>query len=103
MITCYLRYTIDPSRREAFEHYGRWWITLVEKYGGRHHGYFLPKESANDLAVALFTFPSLAAYEHYREQAATDPECIEAFEYAKQTGCILRYDRQFLEPVFDGA
>ncbi|MEM9161662.1 MAG: NIPSNAP family protein, partial [Cyanobacteria bacterium P01_F01_bin.4] len=63
MITCYLRYTIDPAKVAEFEHYGRLWIPLVEKFGGMHHGYFLPKESANDLAVALFSFPSLSAYE----------------------------------------
>ncbi|MEM9908514.1 MAG: NIPSNAP family protein [Cyanobacteria bacterium P01_D01_bin.44] len=100
MITCYLRYTIDPAKVAEFEHYGRLWIPLVEKFGGMHHGYFLPKESANDLAVALFSFPSLSAYEEYRAKSASDHECQEAFRYAKETECILRFERQFLRPVF---
>ncbi|MEM9388228.1 MAG: NIPSNAP family protein [Pseudomonadota bacterium] len=100
MITCYLRYTIAPSRLAEFEHYARLWMPLVERFGGTHHGYFLPKESANDLAVAMFTFPSLAAYEDYRTTSESDPECQAAFKYAEETGCIIRYDRQFLRPVF---
>jgi hypothetical protein len=42
MITCYLRYIIDPYKLKEFEHYGRLWIPLVQKFGGIHHGYFLP-------------------------------------------------------------
>jgi hypothetical protein len=30
--------------------------------GGTHHGYFLPDEGANNIAYALFSFPSLADY-----------------------------------------
>ena len=99
MITCYLEYTIDPYKRDEFRRFAQMWIPLVEKYGGTHHGYFLPKESATDLAVALFSFESLAAYERYRSEAASDPECRKASAYAKETRCIVRLNRQFLEPV----
>lgn len=27
MITCYIRYTIDPYKLKEFEHYGNTWIT----------------------------------------------------------------------------
>ena len=40
MVTCYLRYIIDPFKLKEFEHYGKVWIPLVEKFGGKHHGYF---------------------------------------------------------------
>ena len=100
MITCYLRYRIDMYKREEFLAFAKMWIPLVEKYGGQHHGYFLPKESASDVAVAMFTFDSLAAYEEYRAQARHDPACQEASAYAEETRCILGYERQFLEPVF---
>lgn len=86
-----------------FEEYARRWIPLVEKFGGVHHGYFLPHESASDLAVALFSFESLAAYERYRQESLQDPDCQAAYEYADQTRCILSYDRQFLRPVADGS
>lgn len=48
------------------------WIRLVGKLGGTHHGYFMPSEGTSNVALALFTFPSLAAYESYRTQAADD-------------------------------
>ncbi len=51
MITCYLRYVIDPAKLKEFEHYGKLWIPLVEKFGGKHQGYFLPSEGANNVAA----------------------------------------------------
>lgn len=99
MITCYIQYKIDMYKVKEFRAYAEMWIPLVEKYGGTHHGYFLPKESASDFAVALFSFESLAAYEQYRIDKADDPECKKASDYSTQTKCILGYNRQFLEPV----
>jgi NIPSNAP len=100
MITCYLRYIIDPFKLKEFEHYGKLWIPLVEKFGGIHHGYFMPHEGANNIALALFSFPSLALYEEYRSRAAQDPECQAAMEYYRETRCFLSYERSFLHPVF---
>jgi hypothetical protein len=57
MITCYLRYIIDPHKLKEFEHYGKLWIPLVEKFGGQHHGYFMPSEGFSNVALAMFTFP----------------------------------------------
>ena len=100
MVTVYLRYVLDPAKLAEFEHYGRLWIPLVERFGGQHHGYFLPSEGANNVALALFTFESLAAYESYRQQAADDPDCQTAFRYAEDTRCVLSYERSFFRPVF---
>jgi hypothetical protein len=100
MITCTLRYVIDPYKLREFEHYAKLWIPLVNRLGGTHHGYFLPHEGANDIALALFSFPSLAAYEAYREAMAADAECQAAFAYAEETRCILRYERSFMRPIF---
>ncbi len=102
MITRYLTYEIDPDKVSEFEEYAKRWITLIARFGGTHHGYFLPHESANDLAVALFSFPSLADYEQYRIASMSDAECLEAFKFATDTQCIRRYDRQFLRPVMEG-
>jgi len=99
MITCYLEYQIDPYKVKEFREYAERWIPLVEKFGGKHHDYFLPRESANDLAVALFSFESLAAYEQYQTDARKDPECKAAYLHAEQTRCIIRFNRQFLDPV----
>ena len=101
MVTCYLRYIIDPDKLVEFENYGKRWIPLVKKFGGQHHGYFLPSESANNVAMALFTFPGLAEYEEYRNKSFADTECKAAFKYAQDTKCILSYERSFFRPVFE--
>ena len=101
MITCYLKYIIDPYKLKEFEHYGKLWIPLVEKFGANHHGYFLPSEGANNVALAMFTFPSLADYEHYRDISLQDAACIAAFKYAEETRCIISYERTFFRPVFN--
>ena len=100
MITVHLRYEIDDTKLAEFTEYGQRWIRLVNRLGGTHHGYFMPSEGDSDEAFALFTFPSLADYERYREASVSDPECQEAFELARATGCIRRYERRFLSPVF---
>ena len=101
MITCYLRYVIDPSKVKEFEHYARQWILLVEKFGGKHHGYFLPSEGANNIALALFSFPSFAAYEQYRTRLFADEECMALLKYAEETKCVVSYERSFFRPVFE--
>ena len=102
MITCYVRYVLDPYKLDAFEQYARLWIPLVEKFGGTHHGYFLPHEGANNIAVTLFSFPSLAAYEQYRTDSMEDPECQAAYALAEETRCIISYERNFMRPVLSG-
>ncbi|WP_299286580.1 NIPSNAP family protein [uncultured Tateyamaria sp.] len=103
MITATITYVIDPSKVAAFEVYARAWIHLVNRMGGTHHGYFLPHEGANNKAWAMFSFPSLAAYEDYRHAMAEDAECQRAYRHAQDTGCILSYDRTFTRPVLSGA
>jgi NIPSNAP len=99
MITCHVRYEIDPAELDAFERFARRWIELVGRHGGTHHGYFLPSEGASDIAYALFSFPSLADYERYRERFGVDPEFIEADRIRDESGCVRRYDRTFLRPL----
>lgn len=99
MITCYLRYVIDPYKLKEFEHYGKLWLPLVGRFGGTHHGYFLPSEGASNIALAMFSFPSLAAYEDYRKRSMQDPDCQAAFRYAEETRCFLSYERSFFRPM----
>jgi len=101
MVTCFIEYVIDANKLKEFEFYAMLWIPLVKRFGGQHQGYFLPSEGANNKALALFTFPSLAEYEQYRFASMQDPECIAAFDYAQQTQCIKSYQRQFFRPVFE--
>jgi hypothetical protein len=59
-------------------------------------GYYLPKEGANNFALALIDFASLADYEGFRERLAADPDAKENFADATQSGCILAESRSFL-------
>jgi hypothetical protein len=99
MITCVVDYVIDPAKLEDFERFARRWMDLVERHGGTHHGYFLPSEGASDRALALFSFPSLAAYEQYRSLFGNDPDFVEADRIRDESGCVLRYDRTFMRPL----
>ncbi len=101
MITCHIRYEIDPGKLTEFEEYAKMWIPLVNKYGGTHHGYYLPLEGKNYEAFALFSFPSLAAYETYRKKVTADPDFIIANDHKEKTNCTRRIERQFLRPVFE--
>ena len=114
MITCYLRYFIDPDKVAAFEHYAEVWMRLIEKYGGTHHGYFLPDETPPsatfsfpgvgeagpaNIAVAVFSFPNVEAYETYRREVKNDPECRAATEHYEETKCFIKYERTFMRAV----
>ena len=99
MITCVVEYTIDSSQIPVFEAFARAWIGLVNKHGGQHHGYFLPAEGASDRALALFSFPSLAAYESYRQLFGVDPEFNAADRIRDESGCVLRHERTFMRPL----
>lgn len=113
-VTCQIRYTLNLDKLSAFESYARTWMVLIEKYGGVHHGYFIPRPSpdrvgvsfpglgydgATDVAVAMFTFPDAESYRRYRTMVAADPECQSAAALVRETGCFTRYERLFLEPV----
>lgn len=102
MIACHLRYIVNTARLREFELYARVWITLVNRFGGRHHGYLMPSEGASNVALATFTFPSFAAYEDYRKMAAADPECQAAVRFADACGCIVSFERTFFRPVTEG-
>ena len=38
MITCQVRYVIDPYQLTEFEAYAKAWLGIVERLGGTHHG-----------------------------------------------------------------
>jgi hypothetical protein len=99
MITCVVEYVIDPNKTEAFEKFATRWMELVDAHGGTHHGYFLPSEGASDKALALFSFPSLAAYEQYRTLFGQHPDFVEADRIRDDSGCVLRYERSFMRPL----
>lgn len=102
MVTCFVKYTLDPNQIDAFADYGKKWIDLVNAMGGIHHGYLLPHEGANDIGYASFSFQSLAAYEEYRVKLSKSPVCREVLKEAANKKFILSYERSFLKPIFEG-
>src|SRR5262249_4353666 len=60
-ITCFIRYQIDPTQRDAFRTYAENWARIIPRHGGALIGYFLPHEGTNDIGWGLIAFESLAA------------------------------------------
>lgn len=113
-VTCEIRYQLDLDKLPEFESYARAWMVLIERYGGTHHGYFMPRSAPDgvsfsfpgvghdgpaDVAIALFTFPDEASYQSYRERVANDPDCLKATEAYRASRCFTSYERLFLYPV----
>ena len=98
-VTCFIRYRIDPFRREAFAAYARRWLSIIPRCGGDLVGYFLPHEETNDIAWGLISFASLAEYEAYRARLRIDAEARENFAFAQRERFILAEERTFLERV----
>jgi hypothetical protein len=96
VITCCIQYTLDPHRVEDFERYATTWPPIIERCGGKLVGYYLPKEGANNFAIALIDFDSLADYETYRARLADDPDAQANVKDAAESGCILVETRSFL-------
>jgi hypothetical protein len=101
MITCVIRYQIDPFQRDEFKTYAENWGRIIPRCGGHLVGYFLPHEGTNDVAWGLIAFNSLADYEAYRAGLKSDPEARENFAMAQRQRIILREERNFVE-VVDG-
>jgi hypothetical protein len=101
MITCIIRYQIDPFQREAFAEYARNWGRIIPECGGHLVGYFLPYEGTNDVGWGLIAFPSLAAYEAYRARLRSHAGARDNFALAQSKRFIVREERSFVE-VVDG-
>jgi hypothetical protein len=97
MITCFIRYQIDPFKKDAFEHYARQWGQAIPRCGADLIGYFAPHEGSATTAYGVYTLPSLAAYEAYRARLAEDPIGRENFAFAKREQFLRSEDRIFLK------
>ena len=99
MITCFIRYEIDPFKTEAFETYARAWGQAIPRCGADLVGYFAPHEGSATTAYGVYSIESLAAYEAYRARLRGDPQGRENFDFARREGFIRREDRRFLKAV----
>ena len=96
MITCFIRYEIDPYRIDAFDHYARNWGEAIPRCGADLIGYFAPHEGSATTAYGVYSIPDLAAYQAYRARLRDDPVGSENFEFARKERFIRREDRIFL-------
>jgi hypothetical protein len=98
-ITVFIRYQLDPFKRAKFEEYSKNWLSIIPRCGGDLLGYWMPHEGTNNIAFALISFESLAAYEAYRAHLRTDEEGMANFNFAEEHKFILAEERTFLRQV----
>lgn len=102
MITCIIRYEIDPYRQDAFEEYARNWGRVIPRCGAGLIGYFAPHEGTATTAYGIYTIENLAAYEAYRARLKADPLGRENLALSRREQIIRREDRQFFRLVSTG-
>ena len=96
MITCFIRYEIDPYKRDAFAAYAQAWGQIIPRNGAELLGYFAPHEGSETTAYGVYSVRDLAAYEAYRARMRADPAARENFELSRRERFIHREDRIFL-------
>lgn len=97
MLTCIIRYHIEPTKKEKFVQYARNWGEAIPRCGADLIGYFAPHEGSTTLAYGIYNIASLADYETYRTRLAADPLGRENYEFAMRERFLLREDRTFLK------
>lgn len=97
MITCFIRYEIDPNKTEQFRHYAWNWGQAIPRCGAQLVGYYAPHEGSATTAYGVYNIESLAAYETYRGKLAADPLGRQNYEFARREDFIRREERVFLK------
>ncbi|SPH21220.1 hypothetical protein ASD8599_01969 [Ascidiaceihabitans donghaensis] len=97
MLTCIIKYHIDPTKKADFVQYARNWGQAIPRCGADLVGYYAPHEGSSTLAYGIYNIPDLASYEAYRARLAADPLGRENYEFAQSKRFILREDRTFLK------
>jgi hypothetical protein len=96
MITCFIRYEIDPFKASHFEEYARVWGQAIPRCGADLIGYYAPHEGSSTIAYGVYNIAGLAEYEAYRARLKDDPQGRANYEFAKKEQFIRREDRIFL-------
>ena len=97
MITCFIRYHIDPTKKDQFIQYAQNWGQAIPRCSVDLVGYFAPHEGSSTLAYGVYNIESLAEYEAYRVRLTNDPLGKENYEFAQKEKFLLREDRTFLK------
>ncbi len=94
MITCCIRYEIDPFNVESFERYARNWGQAIPRCGADLIGYFAPHDGTRPLLrLRPGRLRSLSRL------AAGRPDRPRKHAFARQERFIRREDRIFLRLV----
>jgi hypothetical protein len=96
MITCFIRYDLEPFSQEQFAAYARMWGQAIPACGADLFGYFGPHEGSLTSAYGVYSLDSLAQYEAYRARLKASEAGHAAFEFARKERFIRREDRIFL-------
>lgn len=96
MITCFIRYELDPYKLPAFDEYARNWGQVIPRCGADLIGYFAPHEGSITTAYGVYTIENLAAYEAYRSRLRDDPLGRENYAFSQRERFIQREERSFL-------
>ncbi len=99
MLTCIIRYHIDPTKKDQFAEYARNWGQAIPRCGADLIGYYAPHEGSSTLAYGIYNIASLATYEAYRARLAADPVGRRNYAFAQSEKFLLREDRTFLRCV----
>src|SRR5881392_205729 len=93
-------YTIDRHKLADFEVYARRWMEgdILRRCGAEPLGYFLPKiglGGADNIALALLGFESLADYEQYRVRLGDDADSRANWAVVEKTRCSVTETRSY--------
>ncbi|MHA3914080.1 NIPSNAP family protein [Halovulum sp. GXIMD14793] len=99
MLTCIIRYRIDPTKKAQFQQYARNWGQAIPRCGADLIGYFAPHEGSTTLAYGIYNVASLSDYEAYRTRLAEDSLGRENYEFAQKEKFLLQEDRTWLKRV----
>ena len=96
MITCFIKYEIDPFKREQFEQYAQNWGQVIPQCGADLIGYYAPHEGSTTTAYGLYNIKDLAEYEVYRARLMAHPLGQKNYAFSQKEKFILKEDRIFL-------
>jgi NIPSNAP len=101
MITLCIRYSFNPDKLADFKTYVEGEQDPIERSGGKILGYFLPTDFAGPTneAMGLIDFPSLSAYEQYRDKLANDPDHKKNVAKLAQSGGNVTMARSLIQRI----
>lgn len=101
MYTLYLRYTIDPSKLQAWKSYAEAEMEVIADCGGKLINYYAPTDFAGATSEAFATIDvgTMAEYEVYRGKLLAHPKHKENVAAVERQGAILSTYRAILQRV----